>query len=90
MSDQYASVMRKPRYRPGVAIRLGMAATVAACVALPAQAAIFNNNFNSDPSGAVTILEPAKWVSSGGVGGSGYISLTDALNDQQGAIIIED
>ena len=57
-----------------------MASLAAACLALPAHAGLFNNNFNADPSGVLTILDPAKWVSSGGVGGTGYISLTDAVN----------
>jgi hypothetical protein len=37
------------------------------------------------------IVDPAKWVSSGGAGGTGYISLTDAVNNQiNGTIFIED
>lgn len=68
----------------------GLAALAAVCVAIPAHAGLFNNNFNTDPSGVITIVDPAKWVASGGVGGSGYISLTDAVNDQLSAVIIED
>jgi len=67
-----------------------LASLAAACLALPAHAGLFNNNFNADPSGVLTILDPAKWVSSGGVGGTGYISLTDAVNGLQSAVIIED
>jgi len=36
----------------------------------------------------VTIKEPAKWVATGGVGGSGYISITDAINDQNNGTIV--
>lgn len=58
----------------------------------PAWPGLFEDNFNTDPyaSGMVTILDPAKWEPSGGFGGSGYISLTDAINDQTGSILIED
>ncbi len=69
---------------------IGLAAVLASCLSISSQAGVFDNNFNSDPSGVINILDVAKWVNSGGVDGSGYISLTDALNDQAGTIYIDD
>jgi hypothetical protein len=46
----------------------------------------FSHNFDTDPSSALVMNGSAKWVPSGGVGGTGYISLTDAALDQQGTI----
>jgi len=82
--------MKTPRSTPGIPFRLGLAALAVASLAVPASAGLFNNNFNSDPSGVVTLVDPAKWVSSGGVGGSGYISLTDAVNSLQSALYVDD
>ncbi len=82
--------MKNPRRTSSAPFRIGLGALAAACLALPSHAGLFNNNFNSDPSGVLTIIDPAKWVASGGVGGTGYISLTDAANDLQSAVIIED
>src|SRR5438876_12042919 len=68
----------------------GLTALIACSHLISARAGVFTNNFNSDPSAAVSIIDMAKWVSSGGVGGSGYVSLTDAINSQQGAMIVGD
>jgi hypothetical protein len=82
--------MKTLRCTPGGLASLGLASLAAAYLALPAHAGLFNNNFNTDPSGVVTLVDPAKWVDSGGVGGSGYVSLTDAVNSLQSAMYIDD
>ncbi len=82
--------MKTTRCTPGGLASLGLASLAAACLAIPAHAGLFNNNFNTDPSGVVTLVDPAKWVDSGGVGGSGYVSLTDAVNSLQSAMYIDD
>jgi lectin family protein len=51
-------------------------------------AGTFTNSFDTDPAGLVFINGPAKWVGTGGVNNSGYISLTDALNDQNGGTLV--
>ncbi len=55
----------------------------------PAFAGTFNNNFNTDPSAAIQLIDPAKWVATGGFDG-GYVSITDNVNDQQAAFIVPD
>lgn len=60
--------------------------------ALPsASAGTFTANFNDGavPAG-LTLHGVAKVVPTGGVGGSGYISLTDAIGSQQGGLIVDD
>ena len=61
---------------------LGCAATA------PLQAGSFTHLFNTDPSGEVIFLGTAKWVDSGSFDGSGYVSVTDALNSQLGSILL--
>jgi hypothetical protein len=51
-------------------------------------AGTFTNNFNANPSPVIKILEPAKWVATGGMNNSGYISLTDAALDQFSGTIV--
>src|SRR3954471_17040388 len=69
----------------------GLAAIFAAALLVPASAGTFTNNFNTDPSGAVvSLVDPAKWVATGGVGGTGHVSLTDAVGSQNGTMFIED
>ena len=56
-------------------------------------AGTYSSNFNTDPTLDPTPLEirdNAKWVASGSYDGSGYISLTDAVNSQQGSIVLPD
>lgn len=67
---------------------LGLAALLAPGLSFSSFAGVFNNNFNSDVSGIVEFGGVARWVESGGVGGSGYVSLTDALNDQPNSTMI--
>jgi hypothetical protein len=57
-----------------------------------AQAGTFNNNFNADPvaAGQAVLNGSAAFVASGGVGGSGYISITDAVGSLQGSIVLPD
>lgn len=53
-------------------------------------------DFNTDPSDQLEIIaagaggDTAEWRSSGGVDDSGYLSLTDAVNDARAAVIFED
>jgi hypothetical protein len=51
------------------------------------QAGTYSNDFNTEPTGLI-IRPHSKWVASGGVGGTGYLSLTDAVNDQNQAGVI--
>ena len=44
-------------------------------MALPISALTFSNNFDTDPSAALTLAGDAKWLPSGGARGTGYISL---------------
>jgi hypothetical protein len=57
----------------------------------PVEAASFNANFNDGavPDG-MTLADPAKIVPAGGVGDSGYLSLTDAVGSLSGAATIAD
>jgi hypothetical protein len=56
-----------------------------------ASGATFTADFNSGAAPAgMTVYEPAKIVATGGVGGSGYLSLTDAIGSQQGSAVIEE
>ncbi len=73
---------------------------VAAASIAQMHAGTFTNNFNVDPTGSVTLDGTAPldgqpphagyWVSSGGVGGSGYVSLADAVNSQYGLMVVSD
>ena len=54
----------------------------------PVQAGSFSHLFNSDPAGEVILLGTAKWVEAGSFDGSGYISVTDAVNSQLGSILL--
>ncbi|HUF62155.1 MAG TPA: LamG-like jellyroll fold domain-containing protein, partial [Verrucomicrobiales bacterium] len=47
-------------------------------------------DFNTNPAGTVELTGTSAWRSTDGVDNSGYISITDAANDQRGAIIIPD
>jgi hypothetical protein len=67
----------------------------AASALVPLQAGTFNNNFDTDPTitGAVTLDGTAKWVATGGVGGSGYIYLTGPVvmtPSEAGLLIVPD
>src|SRR5262245_20606992 len=53
-----------------------------------ASAGTYVNNFNTDPTPEVEIRPPAKWVSTGSYDGSGYISVTDNVNTQDGAAVL--
>lgn len=71
-----------------MACRFGFSALLASILVVPAQAGVFTNKFNTDPGAAVALTGVAKWVDAGGVGGSGYVSITDAVGSQQGGMII--
>jgi hypothetical protein len=49
-----------------------------------------NFDFNTDPTGILTLFNNSTWRPSGGVGGTGYMSITDAANDQSGTIVFDD
>ncbi len=57
-----------------------------------ALAGSYSNDFNTDPAADpnFAIRAPARWVSTGSYNGSGYISLTDAVNDRNGTIVLPD
>ena len=61
-------------------------------LALQTQAAIYTNNFATDPTltGDAVLTGNAKWVPTGGVDGSGYVSLTDAIGSQQSVMVLPD
>jgi hypothetical protein len=50
-------------------------------------AGTYSNNFDTMPPDLI-IRPHSKWVASGGVGGSGYLSITDAVNGQGEAGVI--
>jgi len=79
--------LRKPR-----SLACALAPLLAAASLVPLQAGTFSNNFNTDPtqngSGAVTVDGAAKWVDTGG--GTGYISITDAINSLNGLMTVPD
>ena len=47
-------------------------------------------DFNSDPGNQIETFGTTEWRASGGVDDSGYLSITDALNGQNGGVIFED
>ena len=49
-----------------------------------------NFDFNTDPTGILTLFNNSTWRPSGGVGGTGYMSITDAANGQSGTIVFDD
>jgi hypothetical protein len=49
-----------------------------------------NFDFNTDPAGILTLFNNSTWRPSGGVGGTGYMSITDAANGQSGTIVFDD
>lgn len=67
---------------------LGASILLATASLVSLHAGTFSNNFNADPSAEVTLLNAAKWVDLGG--GSGYVSLTDAVNSQSGTMVVPD
>src|ERR1041385_3631798 len=61
---------------------LFIAALIALAIAVPAHAATVSYDLNADPAAnGFTLGENAVWNASGGVGGSGYVSLTEAAAD---------
>lgn len=82
------------------AARIPIAAAILCLWSLPAVLAQdepepdFTFDFNADPGDQIEIIsngvEGTEWRSSGGVDDSGYLSLTDAVNDARAAIIFED
>ncbi|HXJ76244.1 MAG TPA: hypothetical protein VNM37_25525, partial [Candidatus Dormibacteraeota bacterium] len=58
-----------------------------------ASAGTYSSSFNTDPTldpAPLDIRTTAKWVGAGSYDGSGYISITDAINSQQGSIVLPD
>jgi Bacterial lectin len=57
-----------------------------------AHAGTYVNDFNSDPAADpnFSIRPSAKWVPTGSYNGSGYISLADAIINQQGTVVLPD
>jgi hypothetical protein len=51
------------------------------------QAGTYFNDFNTEPTGLI-IRPHSKWVASGGLDGTGYLSITDAINGQDQAGVI--
>lgn len=77
--------------RKSALLLVGPALLVFALVGSEALGVTFNLDFNTDPSAlGVVFTGSAEWRTSGGVGNSGYLKVTDATNDQRGAIIFPD
>src|SRR3954467_9805958 len=70
-------------------MRLAMGGLVIATISY-VRAGTFSSDFESDPTPFAYLTGWAYWSSSGGVGDSGVIHLTDAFNGQEGSLIIED
>lgn len=72
-------------------IRLTLMACLAALCfsAVQARAGLFTNDFNVDVGTAV-LTGSAQLRATGGVNDSGYVSITDAVNSQQGGLILPD
>ena len=47
-------------------------------------------NLNTDPEGFIDRFGNSVWRPTGGVGGTGYLSITDAVNGQGGVIVFDD
>ncbi|MDB6071472.1 MAG: hypothetical protein JWL81_2643, partial [Verrucomicrobiales bacterium] len=47
-------------------------------------------DFNTDPSGILSVFGNAVWRPTGGVGNTGYMSITDAANGRSGTIVFDD
>jgi len=71
--------------------RVGRLLTVASSVSLltglTAQAAIYSNNFDAGLGDAV-VAGSAYHMATGGIDNTGYVSVTDALNSQQGMFVL--
>ena len=75
----------------GGSLKAGFLALLLMAAIAPAKAATYSANFNSGAAPAgMTVYDPSKVVASGGVGGSGYLSLTDAIGSQNGGAVIDD
>jgi hypothetical protein len=61
-----------------------------AIVSISARAGVFNSDFNSGLPAATAVYGNAVVEGTGGVGDSGALKLTKAVNSQQGAFVIED
>ena len=66
---------------------LAGAVGVGLLTAASSHAATYSNNFNAS-QGDVDLGGSAKWVATGGDADSGYISVTDAVNSQQGMVVL--
>lgn len=70
---------------------LFLAALFTLAAGAPLNAGTFSANFNNATAPAgMTLFDPAKIVAKGGVGGTGYLSLTDAIGSQNSGAIIDD
>jgi hypothetical protein len=72
---------------------LCLAAAMALGAAMPAKAGTAVFDFNTDPTGILTIFsntETTEWRPTGGVDGGGYLSLTDAVNDARATVVFDD
>jgi archaellum component FlaG (FlaF/FlaG flagellin family) len=74
--------LKQPRRR--LARALIIAPMLAAASLIPLQAGTFSNNFGTDPTGIVIFEGTAAWAP------AGYVSLTEAVNSQQGGMGIPD
>lgn len=69
---------------------LGAALTAVGLWAGPVVAGTATFDFNTDPSGILNFVGSAQWRPTGGVDGTGYLSITDAVNSQGGTILFDD
>jgi hypothetical protein len=68
---------------------LSTALALAVCVPVSLRAGTYTNDFTTDPSATHTLSGVAVWNNTGGNPG-GYVQLTDALDQQSGAILLPD
>ena len=69
---------------------LGLSCSVLGLWAGPVLAGTASFDFNSDPAGILNFVGSAQWRATGGVDGTGYLSITDAVNSQGGTILFDD
>src|SRR5688572_9120833 len=91
MKEQVMRTMFFRQKSPSRLLSAALALPITLC-ALSASAGSYTNDFNTDPIGDpnLVIRAPAAWRASGSHDGSGYISVTDAINGVQGTIVLPD
>lgn len=68
----------------------GLAPLLAAGIITDARAGTATFDFNTDPAGVLNIQGAGQWRPTGGVGNTGYLSITDAIGGQASTIVFDD